>query len=69
MKQVLVALLDFYKAAVSPYLPPACRFTPTCSVYTREAITKHGALRGSWLGVRRLARCQPFCTGGYDPVP
>ena len=69
MKWLLLRLLDFYKVAVSPWLPPACRFTPTCSAYTREAIEKHGAARGFWLGLRRLLRCQPFCAGGYDPVP
>ena len=65
---VLVTLLKFYKAAVSPLLPPSCRFVPTCSEYAREAIERHGAVRGSWMGVRRLLRCHPFHPGGYDPV-
>jgi hypothetical protein len=69
MQRLVVIALDFYKAAVSPWLPAACRFTPTCSVYMREAVQKYGAARGLWLGVKRLARCQPFCAGGYDPVP
>ena len=69
MKRLIITLLDFYKAAISPYLPPACRFTPTYSVYTREAVEKYGAARGAWLGAKRLARCQPFCQGGHDPVP
>ena len=65
---VLVSLLRFYKAAISPLLPPSCRFVPTCSEYAREAIERYGALRGSWMGARRLARCHPFHPGGYDPV-
>lgn len=64
-----VALLRFYKAAVSPWLPRACRFEPTCSVYAREAIERHGFLRGAGLAVRRLFRCHPFHPGGFDPVP
>lgn len=69
MSRVLVAMLRWYKAAISPLLPPACRFQPTCSIYMAEAITRHGALRGVWLGLRRLARCQPWGGSGYDPVP
>ena len=68
MKFVLIALIRFYQLAVSPMLPPSCRFTPTCSVYTMEAIKKYGALRGSYMGMRRLLRCHPFHPGGYDPV-
>ncbi len=68
MKFILVQLLGFYKAAISPLLPPACRFTPTCSEYAAEAITKYGALRGTAMAAWRIARCQPFARGGYDPV-
>ncbi|HEX5731896.1 MAG TPA: membrane protein insertion efficiency factor YidD [Blastocatellia bacterium] len=68
MKFVLIYLLRAYKMLISPLLPPACRFTPTCSEYAMEAITKHGALRGSYMGLRRLLRCHPFHPGGYDPV-
>lgn len=69
MRFALLGILKFYKTTISPFLPPACRFTPTCSVYTMEAVEKYGALKGSWLGLKRLLRCQPFCKGGYDPVP
>jgi putative membrane protein insertion efficiency factor len=68
MRIILVSLLKFYKATVSPWLPPSCRFVPTCSEYAREAIERHGALRGSAMGLRRLLRCHPFHAGGYDPV-
>lgn len=68
VKTVFLVLLKFYKAAVSPLLPPSCRFVPTCSEYTAEAIEKYGALRGTWLGARRLLRCHPFHPGGYDPL-
>ncbi|HVS80362.1 MAG TPA: membrane protein insertion efficiency factor YidD [Pyrinomonadaceae bacterium] len=68
MRIILVSLLKFYKATVSPWLPPSCRFVPTCSEYACEAIERHGALRGSAMGLRRLLRCHPFHSGGYDPV-
>ncbi len=64
-----VAVLDFYKRAISPWLPRACRFEPTCSVYAREAIARHGLARGGRLALMRLFRCQPFHRGGFDPVP
>lgn len=63
------AFLSGYKRYVSPLLPPACRFHPTCSEYAREAILRHGLPRGTWLTIRRLARCHPFHPGGFDPVP
>jgi len=62
-------VLRFYKAAVSPLLPRACRYEPTCSVYAREAIERYGLGRGALLAVKRLARCHPFRPGGIDPVP
>lgn len=68
MKFAVLSLLELYKAFVSPFLPPACRFEPTCSEYTRQAVEKYGAMKGSWLGIKRILRCQPFSKGGYDPV-
>ena len=68
MKHILLALLRLYKLAISPLLPPSCRFVPTCSEYASEAVSRYGALRGSWMGLRRLLRCHPFHPGGYDPV-
>lgn len=69
MQLVLTAALRFYKRWISPVLPSACRFHPTCSMYMLEAIETHGSLRGVWMGIKRLARCQPWCDGGHDPVP
>ena len=70
MKRVLLALIRFYQRSISPYTPASCRFTPTCSAYAKEAIEKHGALKGGWLTLRRLLRCHPFYKGDpYDPVP
>jgi putative membrane protein insertion efficiency factor len=68
MSFVLVSLLRFYKTAISPLLPPSCRFVPTCSEYACEAIEKYGAPRGVWMSTRRILRCHPFHPGGYDPV-
>jgi hypothetical protein len=68
MKFLVLDILGVYKAMVSPFLPPACRFEPTCSEYARDAVEKYGALRGTWLAIKRVMRCQPFCKGGHDPV-
>lgn len=67
--RVLVAFIRWYQRFVSPYMPPTCRFYPSCSTYAVEAITCHGPWKGSVLAVRRLLRCHPFHPGGYDPVP
>ena len=69
MKTVLIALVRFYRYAISPMLGRNCRFHPTCSEYAIEALERHGALRGGWMAVRRVGRCHPFNPGGYDPVP
>lgn len=66
---VLALPIHFYRYAISPYTPPSCRFTPTCSKYAIEALKRHGAMRGTWLTVRRLCRCHPWGGSGYDPVP
>lgn len=68
-RRALVLVIRGYQLVISPALPPSCRFTPSCSQYALEAITRHGALKGSWLAARRLARCHPFNPGGVDPVP
>lgn len=69
IRAALIGLVRLYQLAVSPLLPPSCRFHPSCSAYAAEALRRHGAARGSWLAIRRLARCHPFCEGGIDPVP
>lgn len=65
----LLALVKFYQYCISPYTPPACRFTPTCSQYAVEALKKYGPIKGSWLTIKRLSRCHPWGGSGYDPVP
>jgi uncharacterized protein len=69
MKTLAIILIKFYKRWISPMLPPACRFNPSCSQYSLEAFIKYGFLRGLWLSLRRIMRCHPFNPGGYDPVP
>lgn len=69
MRSLLIFLVQAYRLLISPMLPPACRFTPTCSEYAIQALRRYGALRGSYLAARRLLRCHPLCQGGYDPVP
>lgn len=66
---VALALIRAYQLTLSRVLPTACRFYPTCSEYTRQAVERYGAGHGGWLGIKRLARCHPFNPGGYDPVP
>jgi putative membrane protein insertion efficiency factor len=68
MKRLALTLLRFYKRWLSPMLPSACRYHPTCSEYMMDAITAHGVLRGVWMGLRRIGRCHPFHEGGFDPV-
>jgi putative membrane protein insertion efficiency factor len=68
MQWLILLLLRFYKRFVSPLLPSACRFYPTCSEYMIAAVERHGAVRGVWFGLRRLVRCHPFHAGGFDPV-
>lgn len=67
--RVLIAPLRFYQRFVSPALPPSCRYYPTCSAYAVESLQVHGAVRGTWLSVRRISRCHPWHAGGFDPVP
>ena len=66
---LLMLPIRFYRKFISPFTPPSCRFTPTCSEYAIEAITKHGPFKGTWLTVRRVLRCHPWGGSGYDPVP
>jgi len=67
--RLVVLLIRGYQVTLSPLLPSACRYQPTCSYYALEAVERFGALKGSWLGAKRIARCHPFHPGGYDPVP
>lgn len=69
MKELALGLIRLYQLTLSQVMPPACRFVPSCSQYTHEAISRHGLPKGVWLGVRRITRCHPFHPGGYDPVP
>ncbi len=69
MKLVLIALVRFYQYAISPLFGRRCRYFPTCSEYTVDAIRKYGAIKGGWLGIKRIFRCHPWHPGGYDPVP
>jgi len=61
--------VKFYQAAISPFFPSSCRYTPTCSQYTVEALQKYGAFKGGWLGIKRISRCHPWGGHGHDPVP
>jgi len=69
LKTLALKLIRFYQKHISPALPPSCRFYPSCSEYTYQAIAKYGLLKGGWLGLKRISRCHPFHPGGYDPVP
>ena len=68
-KSVMLGLIRFYRLAISPHFPPSCRYEPTCSAYALESVNKYGALRGGYMAVKRILRCHPFHSGGYDPVP
>lgn len=69
LSKPLIWIVRGYQLAISPLLPPSCRFYPTCSCYAIEALQRHGALKGAWLALRRIARCHPWNPGGHDPVP
>ena len=69
MKKILILLIRFYQKFISPMFPAKCRFYPTCSQYTLEAIKEYGAIKGTYLGIKRISKCHPFHEGGYDPVP
>lgn len=68
-QHLLIGLIRVYQIALSPYFGSQCRFSPTCSEYAKEAVARHGALKGAWLAVRRIGRCHPYHPGGHDPVP
>lgn len=69
MRRLILWLLQLYRWVISPYLGAHCRYTPSCSEYMNEAVQKHGAAKGVWMGLKRLSRCHPWHAGGYDPVP
>lgn len=69
MKGILLGLIRLYQLLTRPWMPPICRFHPSCSDFTTVAVQRHGAWRGGWMGTRRILRCHPFHPGGYDPVP
>ena len=69
IKKFFIGMINFYRKYISPLKKPCCRFTPTCSEYALEALKKYGVIKGLYLSVKRILRCNPFCKGGYDPVP
>ncbi len=69
MRKIFIAIIRLYQYAISPYLPPSCRYTPTCSTYAVEAIERFGIFRGGWMALKRVGRCHPWHEAGYDPVP
>jgi len=69
IRRLVLGLIRFYRRFVSPALPPACRYLPTCSEYTAGCVERYGVVRGIWMGIRRIGRCHPFHPGGLDPVP
>ncbi|MBN1810757.1 MAG: membrane protein insertion efficiency factor YidD [Anaerolineae bacterium] len=69
MKTILLGIIRLYQMTLSRAFPPTCRFTPSCSQYSFEAIERYGALKGGWMAIKRVSRCHPFNPGGYDPVP
>jgi putative membrane protein insertion efficiency factor len=69
LSRLLILLVRAYQYAISPLLPSSCRYLPSCSQYTVEALRKHGAIKGGWLSLKRIGRCRPGCPGGHDPVP
>ena len=69
LSTLLILLIQFYRKCISPLFPPCCSYTPTCSQYAVEAITKYGPFKGTWLAIKRIARCHPWGGSGYDPVP
>jgi len=69
MRKIMIWMIRWYQTCISPLTPPSCRYTPTCSQYTLEAIQKYGPIKGTWLGIKRISRCHPWGGHGYDPVP